>query len=93
MCIRDRGSSPDETWEADRTYIDCYEHSYWQQWGRKALEVDSHHQGMDYIMLKALEADLKEEYPYPATLDDLALWTSVTPWSKISISERRTVRL
>lgn len=87
------GSSPDETWEADRTYIDCYEHSYWQQWGRKALEVDSHHQGMDYIMLKALEADLKEEYPYPATLDDLALWTSVTPWSKISISERRTVRL
>lgn len=87
------GSSPNETWEADCTYIDRYEHSYWLQWGREALEVDTHHQGMDYIMLKALEADLKEEHPYPATLGDLALWTSVTPWSKISISERKTVRL
>lgn len=87
------GSSPAETWEADSAYVNRYEHLYWQQWGREALEIDTHHQGMDYIMLKALEADLKDEYPYPATLGDLALWTSVTPWSKVSIAERRTVCL
>ncbi len=85
------GISPDEAWEADYAYVERYEHSYWQQWGREALEQDTHHQGMDYIMLKALEADLKGEVPYPATVRDLALWTSVTPWSKVSISERRTV--
>lgn len=85
------GSSPYETWEADSTYIDRYEHRYWQQWGREALATDTHHQGMDYIMLKALEADLTEQHPYPATLDDLALWTSITPWSKVSIAEGRTV--
>lgn len=87
------GSSPDETWEPDADYIDRYEHIYWQQWGREALAVDTHHQGMDYVMLRALEADLKNEITYPATLDDLALWTSVTPRSKISISDGRTVGL
>lgn len=87
------GASPDETWESDCDYIDRYEHIYWQQWGSDALKVDLHHQGMDYIMLKALGADLKNEISFPATLSDLALWTSVTPWSKLSIAEGRTVEL
>ncbi len=87
------GLSPDETWEADSAYVDRYEHIYWQQWGSDALKVDTHHQGMDYIMLKALEADLKDEISFPATLSDLALWTSVTPWSKLSIAEGRKVDL
>lgn len=87
------GSSPDESWEPDDTYINRYEHSYWKRWGREALDVDTHHQGMDYVMLKALEEDLRGGEPYPAGLADLALWTSVTPWSKLSIAERRTVTL
>lgn len=87
------GSSPDETWEADAAYIDRYEHIYWHRWGKEALVADTHHQGMDYIMLKALEADLKDEIPYPATLGDLALWTSVTPRSIQSIAEGKTVGL
>jgi len=87
------GASPEETWEADSKYVDHYEHIYWQQWGTDALKADTHHQGMDYIMLKALEADLKNEIPFPATLSDLALWTSVTPWSKLSIAEGRRVEL
>ena len=92
-CIYLEGISPHETWEADEKYLARYEHVYWQQWGQEALAVDTHHQGMDYIMLKALESDLTGVYPYPATLEDLALWTSVTPWSKISITERRTVEV
>ena len=44
-------------------------------------------------MLKALEEDLRGGTPYPASLQDLALWTSVTPWSKVSIAERRTVSI
>lgn len=46
---------------------------------------------MDYVMLKALEEDIRGGEPYPVTVDDLALWTSVTPWSKVSIAERKTV--
>ena len=74
-------------------YIARYEHPYWQRWGQTALEVDTHHQGMDFVMLKAVEEDLRGGTPYPACLQDLALWTSVTPWSKVSIAERRTVSL
>ena len=87
------GNSPYETWEKDDAYIARYEHPYWQRWGQTALEVDTHHQGMDFVMLKAVEEDLRGGTPYPASLQDLALWTSVTPWSKVSIAERRTVSL
>lgn len=85
------GISPMETWESDLRYIEQYESRYWQLWGTDALLYDAHHQGMDYIMLKVLEADLQGTCSYPATLEDLALWTSVTPWSKASISQRKTI--
>ena len=87
------GYSPNETWESDESYISRYEHRYWQQWGQEALRVDTHHQGMDYVMLKALEEDLRGGESYPAGIADLALWTSVTPWSKMSIAGRRTLVL
>lgn len=85
------GQSPRETWEDDESYISRYESDYWKRWGADALEYDTHHQGMDYIMLKAVEADLTGSISYPVTLTDLALWTSVSPLSKKSILERRTV--
>ena len=70
-----------------------YNHFYWCRWGQEALKLDRHHSGMDYVMLKALEADLKNQILFPITLKDLALWTSITPWSKISIREKRTICL
>lgn len=85
------GLSPHEEWECDLPYIERYESSWWKQWGEEALLHDAHHRGMDYIMLKVLEADLQGKTTYPATLDDLALWTSVSPRSKISIAGRKTV--
>lgn len=83
--------SPDETWESDCTYIEHYESLYWQQWGKDALLHDAHHQGMDYIMLRVLAEDLLGNLVYPATLNDLAFWTSVSPWSKKSIAENQTI--
>lgn len=87
------GSSPDEVWESDENYISRYEHGYWARWGHEALEVDTHHQGMDFVMLKALEEDLCGGESYPVDVSDLALWTSVTPLSKMSIAGRRTILL
>lgn len=87
------GLSPREQWEPDTPYIDRYEHLYWQAWGKEALQIDEHHQGMDYIMLKALEADLKGEVEYPATIEDLALWTSISPYSQLSIKQGKTISL
>ena len=85
------GKSPHETWETDTAYLQKYEHLYWQQWGEEALRIDTHHEGMDYIMLKALEAEMKQEIPYPGDIHDLALWTRLplcpyNPWA-----EQRTV--
>jgi hypothetical protein len=48
---------------------------------------------MDYIMLKALSQDMKGLEKYPVDLYDLALWTSVTPLSKLSIMEKRVINL
>lgn len=87
------GKSPHETWEADTPYLQQYAHTYWKRWGKEALRLDTHHEGMDYIMLKALEADMKHEATYPADLRDLALWTSVTPLSIQSIAEQKAVSM
>lgn len=85
------GRSPHEQWEDDTPYVEQYESLYWQKWGVEALEHDRHHHGMDYIMLRAIAADLEGRMGYPATLDDLALWTSVSLLSEQSVRERRTV--
>ena len=87
------GESPYETWEDDEKYIARYEHICWQKWGKEALIQDVHHQGMDYIMLRMLAADSRGEMTYPITAGDLALWTSVSPYSKLSIAGKRTVFL
>lgn len=87
------GSSERETWEDDAPYISRYESLYWQRWGREAIEQDSHHKGMDYIMLRAIEDDMQGGIAYPATLDDLALWTSVSVLSEQSIKEHRRIEL
>lgn len=87
------GESPYETWEDDVKYIARYEHICWQKWGKEALIQDVHHQGMDYIMLRMLAADFRGEMTYPITAGDLALWTSVSPYSKLSIAGKRTVFL
>ena len=80
-----------EEWEADEPYINKYETEYWKRWGKEALVRDTHHHGMDYVMLKALEADVKEEMKYPAQLADLAAWAAVSPLSQKSIAKRRSV--
>ena len=87
------GSSERETWEDDAPYISRYDSLYWQRWGREAVEQDSHHKGMDYIMLRAIEDDMQCGIAYPATLDDLALWTSVSVLSEQSIKEHRRIEL
>lgn len=85
------GRSPHETWEPDEAYVAEYEDPCWKQWGEEALRWDTHHQGMDYIMLRRVAADCQGELTYPAGLEDLILWTSVTLYSKQSIAERRTL--
>lgn len=84
-CIYVEGLSPSETWEDDMPYIERYEHRYWQAWSEEALRCDAHHRGMDYIMLRAMVSALREGEVYPITLEDLALWCSITPLSRESI--------
>lgn len=87
------GLSPLEQWESDQRYIEQYEHPFWKQWGNEALTYDRHHNGMDYIMLRALAEEFAEKGTYPFGLDDLAVWASVTPLSIRSIAEQRTIKI
>lgn len=77
--------SPYETWEDDSKYIDSFEHESWKKWGEDAISIDDHHKGMDYIMLNLLAGDMEGEEIYPININDLVLWTSITPLSKMSI--------
>lgn len=108
------GRSPFEQWEPDAAYIEEWLDPMWRRWGAEAAAADHHHGGMDWMMLKAIEEDLRASsesgsafsaagfassaaasagFTYPATLADLALWTSITPLSAKSIAEGRTVIL
>lgn len=87
------GISPYEKWEDDSKYIDAYEHVYWKRWGKEAFLADTHHNGMDYIMFKAIAADLMKEEEFPVNIQDLAFWTSITPYSKESISKKCAIIL
>lgn len=99
------GRSPFEEWEPDAAYVEEFLDPMWRRWGAEALEADRHHGGMDYIMLRAIEEDLRGSgaagqsvspapaFTYPATLADLALWTSITPLSAKSIAEGITIDL
>ncbi|KGN82248.1 Gfo/Idh/MocA family protein [Porphyromonas sp. COT-290 OH860] len=85
------GISPRQTWESDGPYIEQYLHPCWHIWGEEALRQDKHHQGMDYMMLRVLGADLLGEATYPADIKDLAFWCSITPLSALSIAQRGSV--
>lgn len=85
------GKSPAEEWEPENGYIARYKHRYWQQWESEALRYDAHHQGMDYIMLRVLGEALLGRETYPATLIDMAIWAAVSPYSKESIRQQRTL--
>ena len=87
------GISPHEAWEDDASYLATYEHPLWNRWGKEALQADLHHKGMDYLMLRSLQAHLEGESIYPTALEDLAQWCSITPYSEISIREHRSVDL
>lgn len=88
------GHSPHEIWEDDSEYIDKYEHPLWTLWGATARQIDAHHDGMDYIMLRWLAYTLNGgSCPYPATIHDLALWCSITPLSAKSLSLGQTISL
>ena len=76
------GRSPLEQWDDDSPYINEYEHEYWTKWGEEALLIDKHHEGMDYIMLRAMIEDMLGGTIYPVGIKDLALWCSITELSK-----------
>lgn len=86
------GRSPYEEWEPDAAYIGEFLNPLWRFWGTEAVQADQHHRGMDFIMLKAIEEDLSGTSRYPMGLDDLALWTSITPLSCRSIETGADVK-
>lgn len=80
------GMSPEGAWQTDEPYLQHYLHPLWRAWGEEALRIDQHHQGMDYMMLRTLLEDLAHPGLYPTDLNDLALWSSITPRSAASLA-------
>lgn len=87
------GRSPQETWEDDEPYIREYLHPYWERWGEIGLEVDRHHKGMDYVMLRAMLESVRGDEAFPINIEDFILWSSITTLSARSLAKSRALDL
>jgi hypothetical protein len=71
----------------DLEYFDKYDHPFWKENQQEALRLDSHHQGMDYLLLLDIFTALSQDRPVPMDVIDLAVWSAITPLSEKSIAQ------
>lgn len=84
------GQTPvsDDDWahhpESDAKYMDAYRHPLWQQYHR--FGVRGHHDGMDYLVLRAFIESVQQQTEPPIDVYDAASWLCVTALSEQSIA-------
>jgi hypothetical protein len=76
-------SSKADTWEDAQSWLDKYDHPYWQQWGKEAENAG--HGGMDFFVLQAFVESAINQTNTPMDVFDAAAWSSITPLSEMSI--------
>jgi hypothetical protein len=78
------GMSPKkDAWEDAQSWLDKYDHPYWQQWGKEAENAG--HGGMDFFVLQAFVESAINQTNTPMDVFDAAAWSSITPLSEMSI--------
>lgn len=78
-------TSPAETWENPKKYMEDYDHPLWKKHEQKAIGAG--HGGMDYFVINAFIECVKAKQPFPHDVYDLATWYSITPLSEMSIKQ------
>ena len=73
-----------DTYEADESWINQYNHKYWLEEGSNA--AGSGHGGIDYMVLNDFFKAVRENKPAPIDVYDAAAWSAISALSEMSIS-------
>jgi predicted dehydrogenase len=71
-------------WEADKAYMEQYDHPLWKKYGKDAEGAG--HGGMDFFVVHAFIESIKGQAPTPLDAYDAAAWSAITPLSEQSIA-------
>jgi len=71
-------------WEADKKYMEQYDHPLWKKYGEDAQGAG--HGGMDFFVIHAFVESIKRKAPVPLDAYDAAAWSAITPLSEQSIA-------
>jgi hypothetical protein len=77
------GKSQPHEWDADKAWLENYDHPLWKKYGEYAENAG--HGGMDFFVLNAFVESAKAKIAPPLDAYDAAAWSAVTPLSEVSL--------
>ena len=77
------GKSQPHEWDADKVWLEKYDHPLWKKYGEYAENAG--HGGMDFFVLNAFVESAKVKTAPPLDAYDAAAWSAVTPLSEASL--------
>jgi predicted dehydrogenase len=77
------GSTKPHKWEEAQSWLDTYDHPFWQKHGSDAAGAG--HGGMDWFVLNDFVEAVKAKTNTPQDVYDAVTWSAITPLSEASI--------
>jgi Oxidoreductase family, NAD-binding Rossmann fold len=79
------GKSKPHQWDADKEWLDKYDHPLWKKYSSDAEGAG--HGGMDFFVINSFIESAKRGLPTVMDVYDAAAWSAITPLSESSIEK------
>jgi Oxidoreductase family, NAD-binding Rossmann fold len=83
--IHIEGKSKAHQWDADKEWLDKYDHPLWKKYSSDAAGAG--HGGMDFFVINSFIESAKRGLPTVMDVYDAAAWSAITPLSESSIEK------
>lgn len=83
--IHIEGKSKQHQWDADKEWLDKYDHPLWKKYSNDAEGAG--HGGMDFFVINSFIESVKRKLPTVMDVYDAAAWSAITPLSESSIEK------
>jgi hypothetical protein len=83
--IHIEGKSKAHQWDADKEWLDKYDHPLWKKYSNDAEGAG--HGGMDFFVINSFIESAKRGLPTVMDVYDAASWSAITPLSESSIEK------
>lgn len=87
LCVE--GLTEEEQWCSDSEFVEKYKHPLWVKYEGEAAQYDSHHKGMDYVMLCSVAEDLMGLSSYIIHNEQMIAWANISLSSDSSIRDNK----